>query len=422
MSEFDKIIGYDGIKLELRRMCDVIKNPDKYAKLGVHVPKGLMIEGDPGLGKTLMATCFIKESGCKTYTIRKDIPNGEFVKHIKDTYEKAKSEKMAIVFLDDIDKFANEDQDHCDAEEYVTVQSCMDECTDNNVFTIATANEAYRLPDSLKRAGRFDKVIEIESPEGSNAHKIVKHFLQSKKVVKDLDIEEITRYLEDYSCAEIESLLNEAGIYAGFDGRNRIELKDIIEAILRNRFGASFGEENDDQIDMREVAVHEAGHALVFEVLSPGFVDFISIVRNGGGTKGTTVYSQRHEKSTKYIENRLASALGGKAAVEAVYEKPDSGCQNDLGCAYEYASDLVDDMCVFGFDAYVNRFSADFTKANKDRTVQSLVRDKYELARQIIVENRDFLDAIVEELLEKETLTYKDIERIRKGRELVLSA
>ena len=134
MSEFDKIIGYEDIKRELKKLCDVVKNPDRYTKLGVTLPGGILLEGDPGLGKTLMAKCFIAEAGCKAFVIRKEKPNGDFVKEIKEVFEKAKSENSAIVFLDDMDKFANEDDHHPNAEEFVTVQSCIDECKGHEAY------------------------------------------------------------------------------------------------------------------------------------------------------------------------------------------------------------------------------------------------------------------------------------------------
>ena len=122
MSKFDKVVGYEDIKAELIRICDVVKNPEKYDRLGVHMPRGVMLWGDPGVGKSLMAKCFIEESGCKSFTIRKDKPDGDLVNVICDVFAEAKAEGRAIVFLDDLDKFANEDEKHPDAEEYVAVQ------------------------------------------------------------------------------------------------------------------------------------------------------------------------------------------------------------------------------------------------------------------------------------------------------------
>ncbi len=421
MSEFEKVVGYEGIKLELQRICDVLKNTEKYRKLGVHVPKGVMITGDPGLGKTLMANCFINESGCKAYTVRKDKPNGDFVKCIKDTYEEAKKESMSIVFLDDIDKFANEDSEHRDAEEYVTVQACIDECTGNNVFTLATANDPRRLPDSLTRAGRFDKVIEIERPKGETARKIIKHFLKDKKVIGDIEVEEIARYFEADSCAEIEMMINEAGIYAGFENRDQIERKDILQALLRDRFGAPLSDPSEEVIDPREIAVHEAGHAVVYEILEPGAVSVVSIQHKGGSTKGITISGNMDSKSVQYDEHRIARALGGKAAVEIVYGKADYGCSSDIRSAYRYADFLLDDICAYGFDTFVRRNEASQDLfSNKDKKIQTTIEKQYNLAKKIIIENRPFFDAIVEELLKKETITYKDIARIRKKVEKVV--
>lgn len=144
MREFDKVIGYEDAKIEMKRFCDVLRNPEKYRKLGVTMPSGILVYGDPGVGKTLMAKCFIEESGCKVFVLRKEKPNGDFVHEIKDTFERAKEERLAIVFLDDMDKFANEDNQHCNAEEYITVQSCIDDCKGYGVFTLATAGRYCR--------------------------------------------------------------------------------------------------------------------------------------------------------------------------------------------------------------------------------------------------------------------------------------
>jgi cell division protease FtsH len=141
MSEFDKVIGYEDIKMELKRYCDVVKNPEKYRKLGVQTPSGILMHGNPGLGKSLMAKCFIAESGRKVFTLRKNQSDGDFVNTIRETFEKAKQAAPCIVFLDDMDKFANEDREHPDAEEYVAVQAGIDECKGSEVFLLATVND-----------------------------------------------------------------------------------------------------------------------------------------------------------------------------------------------------------------------------------------------------------------------------------------
>ena len=164
MSEFDKIIGYKDVKAELFRLCDVIKNADKYKALGVAPIGGLLLDGEPGVGKTLMANCFIKESGRKAFVCRKNKPDGEFVNEIKNVFNEAAENAPSIILLDDMDKFANEDDYHRNAEEYVTVQSCIDEIKGKDVFVLATTNGTENLPRSLLRAGRFDCIINVDAP------------------------------------------------------------------------------------------------------------------------------------------------------------------------------------------------------------------------------------------------------------------
>ena len=140
MSEFDKIIGYESIKFELKRVCDVLRDFEKYESFGVQQPTGIMLYGEAGLGKTLMAKSFIKESGWNSFICRKDKPNGDFVKEIKNIYKKAEENQPAIVFLDDMDKFSNEDDNHRNSDEFITIQSCIDEMKGKKIFTLATAN------------------------------------------------------------------------------------------------------------------------------------------------------------------------------------------------------------------------------------------------------------------------------------------
>ncbi len=233
MSSFGKVIGYEDIKRELQIFADVIKNFEKYEKLGVKLPRGILLDGEPGVGKTLLAKCFIEESGCKHFILRKDKPDGDFVNEIRNTFCEAKKESKAIVFLDDMDKYANEDNMHKDAEEYVTVQSCIDDCKDSGILVFATVNNRHGLPDSLIRAGRFDKVIEVSIPKGEESKEIIKYYLSQKKTIDSIDFEKIANILEGISCAQIESVINEAGIYAGYAKKENIDREDLIKACMR---------------------------------------------------------------------------------------------------------------------------------------------------------------------------------------------
>ena len=415
MSEFDKIIGYADIRAELIRFCDVIKNFEEYNLLGIEIPRGILLYGEPSIGKTILAKSFIKESEVKSFTIRKDKHSREFVKHIRNTFDKAKKEEFAIVFLDDMDKFANEDEYHKDAEEYVVIQSCIDECKDSNVFVLATANNIYCLPNSLMRAGRFDKVIQMTCPSGDDAKKIIKHFLSKKRVLGDID--DISSFLVGHSCAELETVINEAGIYAVFDKRVKIEQKDIIKACRRLIFNAPESVENIDSNILKRIAVHEAGHAVISEVLEPGSVNLISICGYSNTSGGITSVRKPDDYNFNVVaqENEVIRSLGGKAAIEMIYRTFDPGCIDDLQRAFDLVTTFVDNYCTYGFDAFEGCNSSLYLLENKDRKVAKEMDRYYRKSKQIIAENRGFFDAMVKELLKEKTLTKKQIRSIRDG-------
>ena len=412
MSEFDKIIGYADIKDELIRFCDVLKNFKEYKRMGVEIPSGILLYGEPGIGKTILAKSFIKESKIKSFTIRKDKHGGEFVNHIRNTFDKAKKEECAIVFLDDMDKFANEDEYHKDAEEYVVVQSCIDDCKGSNVFVLATANNIYCLPNSLMRAGRFDKVIQMTCPVGDDAKK---HFLSKKRVLGDIDIDDISSFLAGHSCAELEMVINEAGIYAVFDKRAKIEQRDIIKACMRLIFDASESVEYIDSNILKKVAVHESGHAVISEILEPGSVNLVSICGYSNNSGGITSVRKPDDYNFNVVaqENEVIRSLGGKAATEMIYGTFDLGCIDDLQRALDLVTTFVDNYCAYGFDAFEGCNPSQYLLESKDRKVAKEMDRYYRKSKQIIAENRGFFDAMVQELLKEKTLTKKQIRSIR---------
>ena len=415
MSKFDKVIGYEDIKAELIRICDVVKNPEKYARLGVQMPRGIMLWGKPGLGKTLMAKCFIEESGCKTFIIRKEKPDGEMVNEIRDVFNKAKAEGRTIVFLDDLDKFANEDNQHPDAEEYVAVQACIDSCKDSEVFVLATANDKWCLPDSLLRSGRFDKVIEIECPNGEDAVKVVNHYLSQKKSMGEVDAVLIARILEGHSCADLELVVNEAGIFAGFEGRVEISQQDILRAGMRLLFEGPEHIADTDFEYLKNIAIHEAGHVVIAEVFYPGSVNLVSICKYESSHGGYVSYQKINEyaKTSDVLEKVVMRSLGGKAAIEVVCGQVCVGCTDDVGDAFRLVSKLVDDFCAYGFEIFTYRQSSEWLLAKKNQLVAKEVNRYYQQAKRILIENREFLDKLADALMEKKTLLQKDIKEIR---------
>ena len=416
MRELDRVIGYEGIKEELYRIIDIIKNPAKYKKLGVTVPKGILLSGDPGIGKTLMAKCFIKETGLKTFVIRKDKPDGDFVDFIRETFDKAAAEAPAIVLLDDIDKFANEDRFHRDAEEYVAVQACIDDVKDSEVIALATCNDYSKLPDSLVRSGRFDKSFFMSFPEIEDAKKIIAFYLKDKKVAKDIDVEEIARFSERHSCADLEMVVNEAGIYAGYENKKSISQDDILKAVINKIFGGCGPEEDNPESD-RRLAVHEAGHAVISELFFPGQIAFISIATKNRGVKGMVMRNRDslHQDKFENIEAEIMIALAGKAATEIILNEIDMGSNADLHHANDNMRRLLDNIGAYDFHAWCHGAETSQRVYDYlDDAVGTEISRYYLKAKHMLGTNRAFLEALIEKLIEKKTLSYKDIAPIRE--------
>ena len=418
MKEFDKVIGYKNVKAELFRLCDLVKNKEKYETLGVTVPKGLLLYGNPGLGKTLLCNCFIEASGRKAFICRKDKPDGDFVNEIKTKFDEAAKNEPSIVYLDDLDKFSNDGYDNRNSEEFVTIQSCIDANKDKDIYVIATVNDMRLLPRSLTRAGRFDNIIELKAPKGEDAVEIVKYYLSKKKYVGELDARGIARILDGSSCAQLETVINEAGIRAGYSGKNVIEMDDIIKACMRVIYKAPECLENGNEKFLRNIAYHEAGHSVIAEVLEPESVNIISVLKNESDIGGVTSYHQDDDyfQSIDYMENRVISLLGGKAATEIVYGKIDVGTISDMRRAYDIVERFVDYYCGYGFNAFERPDgNSDHKMEIKDQKIAQELERYYQKAKSILIENRELLDKMAEKLVEKKVITYIDIAEIKKN-------
>ena len=416
MSEFDKIIGYKDVKTELFRICDVIKNADKYKTLGVAPIGGLLLDGDPGVGKTLMANCFIKESGRKSFVCRKNKPDGEFVNEIKNVFTEAAGNAPSIILLDDMDKFANEDDYHRNAEEYVTVQSCIDEIKGKDVFVLATTNGTDNLPRSLLRAGRFDYVISVDAPEGKDAVEIVKYYLSQKKAVAEIDAEEIARLLNGKSCAVLETVINTAGQYAGYENKEMIGVDDIIRACLRVIYNAPESTAPHNPVVLERTAYHEAGHAVVAEILESGSVDLVSVRKNTGTVGGFTAYHNPDDYwiSKTHMENRVIAILGGKAATELIFGEADTGANNDLHRAFDIVQRFADNYCSYGFGYWEGRDSSSDRLLRREDRITADMETYYARAIKILIDNKAFLEALAKRLQEKDTLVSSEIKEIKE--------
>ena len=418
MSAFDRIIGYQTIKEELLQICDMIHNREIYENLGAKLPQGILLYGDPGLGKSLMAKSFITESGLPAYIVRRDKGSDDFIGKITDTFEKAKKNAPAIVLLDDMDKFANEDDRHIDAEEYVAVQAGIDEVKGCNVFVFATVNEIRKLPRSLIRSGRFDRKIEVNSPTDRDAEEIIKYYLAEKKVSDNVNMDDLVKMVSYGSCAELETILNEAAIGAAYARKEKIEMDDLVKSVLRMQYDApdNFTKKSSDAL--KEIALHEAGHLVVSEILTPGSVGLASLRTAGRDSTGGFIH--RCMPVTRRAHHILIS-LAGKAAVELYYSGVcASGCQSDIRKAADNIRDAISESGTGGFgmiDVANHRFpesSESFNSRNESVVHAELERYMFK-AREILIKNRDFLEKAAQMLSEKETLLYSDIRKLRES-------
>lgn len=424
MNHFDEIIGYSAIKKELEIIADILENNEFYKNSGARTPRGLLLHGEPGLGKSLMAKCLIEESGRAAITCRKDKPDGEFVKYIREAFEKAKESAPSIVFLDDMDKFANGDEVHTDSEEYVAVQSGIDDVKDCEVFVLATANNIDCLPESLLRPGRFDRVIEVERPSLSDSGKIIEYYLRNKNISDDVDIGLMARLLEGNTCAEAETVINEAGIHAAFERSGKIEKEHFLKACLKIIFSVS-NEALENRFfamdkDKKTLAYHEAGHAVIHEVLYPESVNLAAIFRDESKRHGFV--SAKHKGDGDPVErkiNEVIIILGGMAATDYVFGKNDGGSMDDMRRAFRSVGELVSDYGLYGLclhNAHRNYWdNSEHLQSKQENAISCEVEKLFHKAKEIIADNSGLLHAIAGELMKNDILDMYDIERIKKN-------
>ena len=324
MDVFDKIAGYEKQKKDLRYISDMWKNTDEYKRLGVKIPKGVMLNGDPGNGKTLMAQCLIDATGCAFEKCTKDRAQDEFIVHLKEVFKKAEdyaksNNKPVIVFFDDMDKFAETSKDTENPEEYAILQSLLDSIKDYDVFFVATVNSCAAFPKSLIRSGRIDKTFLISKPSIRDSEKVADYYLKKQNVnIKDVSGRYITQMTEGVSCAELESIINEAGMYAAFERSDCITKKHIDWAIMRIEFKINVSGKLERTYDKnnpncRECAYHEAGHAAV-ALLSENYIPTI-LFTDDLKENCSFCYSHNKNEGSQYNNSieRVFIDFGGKA-------------------------------------------------------------------------------------------------------------
>lgn len=418
MSAFDRIIGYDTIKSELKQITDMIYNRSVYTEMGAKLPQGLMLYGNPGLGKTMMAKAFLEESRLPSYIIRRNKSSDDFINLITQTFQEAKANAPAVVFLDDIDKFANEDYECRDAEEYVAVQAGIDDVKNCDVFVLATANDEDKLPRSLMRSGRFDRKIKVQEPSDKDAAKIIAHYLSTKKVSDDINMEDLSCMISYSSCAQLECILNDAAIAAAYARKPCIGMDELVQSVLRTEYESPDDCINADDEEIQKIALHEAGHLVVCEVLCPGSVGLASLRASGHSAAKGFVHKC---KELKKRSHDVLVSLAGKTAVELYYaDTCASGCVSDITRAFTRIREGLSLNATHGF-GILDVTGRGFPKlsqelsARSEAVTQAELEQRYMQAKNILLVNRDFLESARKALTEKKTLLHSDIQRIRES-------
>lgn len=375
MDKFDeKVIGYESAKNILRQILDALKRPELYKSKGASIPRGLLMESDPGLGKSLLATVFIKESGRKSLVFRKTSQENSFLDELRAAFSAAKEAAPSILLLEDLNLYVESNSPY--APEWACLQACIDDAKSTDLFVIATTNDTKYMPPSLLRPGRFDYTLYLDPPMGKIAERIVSYYLRDKDLAEDVLISDIVKAMPKVSCATLETVMNLAALNSTYQGHEHIYKDDVTDALLQVVYKLSKTDKSLDLTECQKIALHEAAHAVVGEILNPDSIGIVTIRGNqscvGGFENGCSTYL----KSEEELLNDITKTLAGKAGVSLIYGMMDVNASGDIQNANRLLDLWMTSLAGAGFsevESANNRmsetrlFSSEAIKAAKGR-------------------------------------------------------
>ena len=433
---FDDVAGEDEAKENLSEIVDFLHHPDKYAKIGAKMPKGVLLVGPPGTGKTMLAKAVAGEAGVPFFPIAES----EFVEmfvgmgasKVRDLFQQAKQKAPCIIFIDEIDAIGQKRTGNAmgNSEREQTLNQLLTEMdgfnADDNVVILAATNRPESLDPALLRPGRFDRRVPVELPDLAGREAILKAHAKKVALGDDVDFHTIARMAAGASGAELANIVNEAALRAVRDHRDAVsqaDLEESIEVVI-----AGYQKKNailsDDE--KKTVAYHEIGHALVAALQSHSApVQKITIIPRTSGALGYTMQVDQQDKyilSREELENKIATLTGGQAAEEVVFNQVTTGASNDIEQATKLARAMItrygmtDEFDMVAMETVTNKYlggdtslaCAPETQKYIDAKVVSVVKEQHAKAKKILEDHRPALDALAKYLYEKETITGKE--------------
>ncbi len=438
---FSDVAGVDEAKRELTEVVDFLKSPEKYRALGAKIPKGALLVGPSGVGKTLLARAVAGEANVPFFSIAgsefMEMLVGVGASRVRDLFDNAKKSSPAIIFIDEIDSIGRQrglgiGGGHDEREQTLNqILVEMDGFEPNiNIIVMAATNRPDMLDPALVRPGRFDRRVTLDLPDIEGRKSIIKIHSKNKPLEAGVDIESLARRTVGFSGADLENMLNEAAILAARDGKKQVGNKDLEEAATKVQLGPERKRMTSEE-EKKITAYHEAGHGLVTKML-PNMdpVHRISIVARGG-TGGHTLIppsqDRYNETKTRLLET-ITSLLGGRAAEEIEFNEFTVGASSDISRATEIARKMVTEfgmsslgpltMGAPGENPWLARELGDpkplseHLAAKVDDEVKRIIDECFDKAKKILRENKEKLDLVAAELIKKETLEGAEFEEI----------
>ena len=438
--KFADVAGEDEAKENLSEIVDYLHDPGKYREIGASMPKGILLVGPPGTGKTMLAKAVAGEADVPFFSMS----GSEFVEmfvgmgasKVRDLFKQAKEKAPCIVFIDEIDAIGKKRDGQLGGndEREQTLNQLLTEMDgfegNNGVIILAATNRPESLDPALTRPGRFDRRVPVELPDLKGREEILKVHAKKIRLAEDVDFNKIARMASGASGAELANIVNEAALRAVRDGRRfatQADLEESIEVVI-----AGYQKKNAIMTDHEKhiVAYHEIGHALVAaKQTNSAPVQKITIVPRTSGALGYTMQVEEgnhYLMSKSEIENKIATFTGGRAAEEVVFGSVTTGASNDIEQATKLARAMItrygmsDDFDMVAMETVNNQYlggdtslacSAD-TQAEIDRQVVALIKKQHDKAIKILTDNRDKLDELAKFLYEKETITGEEFMEI----------